>query len=227
MLNAAGFDDQNVGVAFFVSPTRLVTAQHTLDVHYCGHTEGSVVRIGVHTVEEEVCFQDAYLVRSHFGWDSAVLTIEGSHHSHLILPTQPVSGRGHKVAITSFTSDLANLIPNAVYYNFCLIPGSLLNINGHHVVYSSQLFSGDSGGAVILSADGTTVSLHLESVSQAVELARIGGIEGEDDEEEEKDLTFKTTRKISKSLNSLVSGLSQGFIGLRLDCPDVQEFIFH
>lgn len=238
VLNAAGpnVKDQYVGIAFFVSPTRLVTTQHILASNYAGFVEGCVIRIGVHAAEGGVCIQDAFLVRSAIEWDLAVLTIESPHHSHLHLPTSIASSNGQKLAIISFTSHLSDLAPNAVDNSFCLIPGNLVKINGHHVVYSTELFNGDSGGAVILSSDGTAVALHQKSVNQAIELARVGGVDDDDDyddlsgikidDEKYYEHVSKKMRGISKTLNSLVTGLSQGFIGLRLDCKDIQDFIF-
>jgi hypothetical protein len=107
-----------------------------------------------------------------------------------------------------------------------------LLLASHHVLYSSTLFSGDSGGAVILSSDGVARAIHQETVNQAKELDRIIGIDGEeetDDLDENSpmpdEIMPSTIRRITRTVNSLVSGWSQGFIGLRLDRADIQAFI--
>jgi len=63
---------------------------------------------------------------------------------------------------------------------------------------------------VIFSTDGHVIGMHLESVNEAHEQIRLDA----------------TDEEIVGSINSLISGLSQGFIGLRLDCQEVYEIIF-
>ena len=71
------------------------------------------------------------------------------------------------------------------------------------------MFSGETGGAFILASTGDLLCIHLETVNQAKEKLRKNG----------------TPTEIVESINALVSGLSSGFIGLRLDIQEVQDFI--
>jgi hypothetical protein len=62
---------------------------------------------------------------------------------------------------------------------------------------------------VLCSQDGNVIGMHQETVNEAIELA-----EGETDPME-----------VNKSIVSLVKGLSQGFIALRLDTEVVKTII--
>jgi hypothetical protein len=93
---------------------------------------------------------------------------------------------------------------------FTVIQGTMLRASPHHIVYTSNLFSGDSGGAVICSENGNVIALHLETVNEAHEKL------------ENSKLTLKI---VNESVNSLLSGLSQGFIGFRLDTEIVASLL--
>ncbi len=93
---------------------------------------------------------------------------------------------------------------------FLVVRGELVKISDHHIVYSSNLFSGDSGGAVICSDDGNVIGMHQETVNQANEKL------------DEEDVTLTA---VNKSVESIIGGLSQGFIGIRLDTDDIRVMI--
>jgi len=218
-----------VGIGFFISANRLVTANHILQEHYPRNEE---IHIGVHNQQGILEHKTACAVRHDADWDLSVLFFAENHHAWLQLPALDSVPISHRIAVTSFSSTLFEELAGTIDASFCVIPGIIVKLATHHVLYSSTLFSGDSGGAVILSSDGVVQAIHQESVNQARELGRIIGVDGEeeaDDLDENSpmldDNMPSTIRRITRTVNSLVSGLSQGFIGLRLDRPDIQEFI--
>jgi hypothetical protein len=99
--------------------------------------------------------------------------------------------------------------PDAIDVSFCVIPAFLIKLTPHHLVYTSSLFSGDTGGAVLIASDGSLRGVHQQTVNQASEM--LG--------------TSASSAAVAKSINSLISGLSSGFIGLRLDAQEVQDII--
>jgi len=108
-----------------------------------------------------------------------------------------------RLAITSFNISIAEATKNAaiISEHHTVIQATLFKISQHHIVYSSNLFGGDSGGAAICSANGEVIAIHQQTVNEANAAL------------EDSDIT---TRKLNASINSLVSGLSHGFIGLTL-----------
>ncbi len=106
---------------------------------------------------------------------------------------------------------MAKQAPDKIDESFACIPAQLLKVTASHCAYQCSLFSGDSGGAVILSSDGSLLCIHLETINEANEKLRKGA----------------TNSEVVKSINSLVSGLSSGFIGLRLDSQKVRDLILN
>lgn len=92
-----------------------------------------------------------------------------------------------------------------------MIPAHVYRKSQNHIVYFSHLFSGDSGGAIIFSKSGEVIGLHLETVNQAI------------DELEHESYTVED---VANSVKSVIQGLSQGFLGLRLDSEIIQNLIF-
>jgi hypothetical protein len=220
---------RGVGIGFFITPNRLVTANHILHEHYAENEE---IHIGVHNQQGDLEHKTVFAIHTHIEWDLSVLFFAEDHHAWLQLPALDSMPISHRIAVTSFSSTLFEELGGTIDASFCVIPGIIVKLASHHVLYSSTLFSGDSGGAVILSSDGVVRAIHQETVNQAKELGRIIGIDGEeetDDLDENSPMPDEnmpsTIRRITRTVNSLVSGLSQGFIGLRLDRADIQAFI--
>eukprot|EP01031_Cornospumella_fuschlensis_P030733 gene30733-37133_t len=88
-----------------------------------------------------------------------------------------------------------------------LLPATLYKMSANHVLYMSNLFSGDSRGAVVLSRIGCVVALHLETVNQANEELQRGRYDLEE---------------VANSVNNIIQGYSQGFLGLRLNSPVIK-----
>ena len=207
-----------IGVGFFFSSaTKVITALHILDEHYpdVASMPSMLVNGVIHRrlqsgalVEEEVHFQ---VLRTHKCFDLAVLELHrASADAFLEIPSLNYNFEKTRMAITTFSNFLHEQAPNEVPRSFCVLSADFVKASPHHIVYTSNLFSGDSGGAILMSHDGVVRALHQETVNQA------------DDQIRRDSLNDDT---VVNSINSLISGLSQGFIGLRLDAPDVQQFI--
>ncbi len=94
---------------------------------------------------------------------------------------------------------------------FAVMAAILVSNSQHFVVYSSVIFSGDSGGAVVFSENGGAFALHLESVNQAKEELEHG--------------TRFTLEDVADSVNQVTRGLTQGYLGLRLDSDQIQAML--
>ncbi len=225
-VNIFDVEGNSIGVAIFISQRRIISALHIFTKHY-GFKKRKNAQFNLNTAihgllhrpnkqEERASFR---VVDYKDSWDLAVLELIDSYSDASHFVALPAIGSNDtkdneeedldKLAVTSFTSALANQAPNAVDVSFCVCPAALLKVSNHHLLYSSSLFSGDSSGAVLLSKDGSLRGVHQESVNQASDELRRGA----------------TPKDMVKSINSLISGLSSGFIGLRLDVMEVQNFI--
>jgi len=98
-----------------------------------------------------------------------------------------------RLAIISFNISIAKATKNAaiISEHHTVIQATLFKMSQQHIVYSSNLFSGDSGGAVICSANGEVIAIHQQTVNEANAVL------------EDSDIT---ARKLNASINSLVSG---------------------
>ena len=137
---------------------------------------------------------------------------ETGHHSahHLIIGA--LQQDDTRLAIISFGIGLSKAVEreDVMHQHFMVVQGTLLNISKHHIVYQSNLFSGDSGGAVICASDGQVIGLHLETVNEA---------------NEKIESRLVTVEEVNRSVNSLISGLTRGFVGLRLDSGVIRTIL--
>lgn len=146
-------------------------------------------------------------------YDLAVLTSASNHNSYLTidLDEEIVDNR---LAVTSFgialTAELADIQFDGD--GFAPLPATMYRKSKNHLVYMSNLFSGDSGGAVVFSRSGRVVALHLETVNQA---------------REELEHGLYTLVEVANSVNSVIKGFSQGLLGLRLASPTIRGLIFN
>jgi V8-like Glu-specific endopeptidase len=143
-------------------------------------------------------------------YDLAIFETEYNNTHHLTIgsPQQ----HDTRLAITSFSIGLTNAVgrDNVMRQHFMVIQGILIEVTNHHIVYQSNLFSGDSGGAVICASDGRVIGIHTETVNEAHEKIENERI---------------TLAELNESINSIVSGLSQGFVGLRLDSDVIGKIL--
>jgi hypothetical protein len=208
-----------IGVGFFLhSPRRIVTVLHSLEKHYGNLVIGTTIVNGFmhrRQLNGEFPLESArfILLRANKKFDLAVLELLSRHEDAEYALELPDVGRAYetdKLAVTSFSNTLHEQAPVEIARAFCVIEATFIKSSEHHIVYHSNLFSGDSGGAVLFSQDGIVRAIHQETVNQA---------------REELDRNSFNDDEIVVSVNSLISCLSQGFIGLRLDVEDVQQFI--
>ena len=136
------------------------------------------------------------------------------------------------MAITSFTSSLHHQVSDIINNKFCVIPWQLIKKSKHHIIYLSSLFSGDSSSAIILSTKGLLYGMHQETVNEKIRFSESDSSVDEDvnnnnNNNNEEVISHRPTKlqKVTDSVNSLVSSLATGFIGLRLDNEDIQQFI--
>jgi hypothetical protein len=214
-------EHQSIGIGVFISPTRVITAFHVIAKHYKAMTKKnfkSVIVNGKYTTDQltdKLALAQFRVVNRDSQKDLAVLDlVDGSSppHSHCVLPligalsNLPSTAR---LVVTSFTSAIAKQVPDRIDEGFAVIPAQFIKATANFCAYQSSLFSGDSGGAFILAQTGDLLCIHLETVNEASEKLRKNA----------------TPEKTVSSINDLVSGLSSGFIGLRLDSQEVQDFI--
>jgi len=202
-------DMTSAGVGFFVSPKIVVTANHNL-TSYRNATSINV------KVFSNIGFVSANLtvkVRN-TDLDLAVLTFAGTQHSHLSIISDASSVGEQRLAVTSFSIAISAELSEIQFEGdgFALVPAQMFKISSNHIVYQSNVFSGDSGGAVVFSKEGKVVALHLETVNQA---------------HEELEHNSYTLGNVANSVNSIIRGFSQGFLGLRLDSQAIQDLIFN
>lgn len=213
---------ESIGVGIFISSTRVITAFHIIKDHYKAKSRGNYKFVpikGKYLVDIDskiVVTQDFRVIASDNKRDLVVLDLVSrpSHHTFCPLPAiGAMDNLPHttRFVVTSFTTALAKQVPDMIDESFAVIPANFVKATVNFCAYHSSLFSGDSGGAVILASTGDLLCLHLETVNEANEKLR-------------KDATPK---EVVDSINSLVSGLSSGFVGLRLDSEDVQNFIYN
>ena len=98
--------------------------------------------------------------------DYDVVVFEATYSSFYLTigtPKQEMS----RLAITSFNISIAEATKNAAIIARASHKATLFKISQHHIVYSSNLFCGDSGGAVICSANDEVIAIHQQTVNEA------------------------------------------------------------
>lgn len=211
---------ESIGVGIFVTARRVVSAFHVVKGHFKSITRANYI-YGRYQTTDAVSANDLTdglfkVVYHDTKLDLVVFDIVGENDHHTFCPLPQVGSMEGmplttRFVVTSFTSAMAKQAPDKIDESFACIPAQLLKVTGNHCAYQCSLFSGDSGGAVILASDGSLLCIHLETVNEANEKLRVG----------------TTSAEVVKSINSLVSGLSSGFIGLRLDSQKVRDLILY
>jgi len=163
ILNAA---NEPVGVGFFFNENTVISCAHNFP-ELTGKSKEEVTGINFHgqvyggqqIILRIIGFSDKV------DYDLAVFHTEYISNNCLTIgsPRQTET----RLAITSFQIGLSHAYRNklVIPQEFVVVPATLLKISPHHIVYSGNLFSGDSGGAVICARDGTVIGIHLETVN--------------------------------------------------------------
>lgn len=132
----------------------------------------------------------------------AVLEIKHStftHQSLQIHTTTPMPGT--ECMLASFQFSLTELFPDETSHSVGIFRGIVVKLHPHHLCYDCPSFSGDSGGAVILS-NGGIIGMHIETVNQARERLRQASVGS------------NKLHDIDQSVESLIRSISSGSIGL-------------
>ena len=198
------------GIGFFVRNSVVVTALHNLEDVGSGPIFVRVNKANG-SCPDDYGVVEFTMKASLPKYDFAVLS--SAYVSEHILSIKALDGvvDGCKqLAVTTFNSNLSEQCPETFSLGFGVIPATLMKYSDHYIAYSSNLFSGDSGAALIHATDGFVIGIHLETVNQAKEALERDEIRVHD---------------VAVSVNCLVKGLSQGFVGLRLDVPDINNLL--
>lgn len=143
--------------------------------------------------------------------DVAMLFSSEESPSFLNIGSMVNVGKNSKcLAVTSFSISMTNQLKEFPEESFTVAPPIMLKNSSHHLVYSSCLFSGDSGGAIIHTDDGNVIGMHLETVNEALEKMNIDS---------------STMEDRARSINSLVEGTRSAFLGIMLSCDEILKMI--
>jgi hypothetical protein len=196
-----------VGVAFFVTPTMALTADHALP--FKGHrSHVTCVRNkdGKHFVFK--------VVKRDPGLDFAVLRlIYGQEESayHLTIPSHVEEVAGEKgLFLVTCNLSMAKEAPDVTSVGVAIHAARVVKLHDHHFMYDSSAFDGDSGGAIVLGRTGEVIGMHQQLVNRARDLIK----QTEDMEE-----ALNTVQVLVKSL---IQSSAFGCVGLRIDADQVR-----
>jgi hypothetical protein len=204
-------DGDPCGVGFFVSPNIVVTANHNITSY---PDSATIVRVKLFIDGEQFVSSTLSVKGRHPDYDLAVLYTSTAHEPFLnIADGDSIIDGSNRLAVTTFGIALTAAFADIQFSGegFAVIPAQIFRKSNNHIVYFSNVFSGDSGGAVLFSPSGEVLALHLETVNQASEELEHG---------------FYNLEDVANSVNSVIKGFSQGFVGLRLDSHSVRNLIF-
>lgn len=199
-----------VGVGFYISQNKVISCAHNFpSLTNFSVTEAQGKIFWCENFNRELISLEVIGLSSEADYDLIVFL--ASTESMFFLEVETPSSSMTRLAITSFGIGISKALDNVSIFseNHLVVPAMMLKVSDHHIVYSSNLFSGDSGGAVVCSSNGSVIAMHQETVNEAIE----------------KKSEVVTLDDLNDSINSLLSGLSQGFVGLRLDTALVQSLI--
>jgi hypothetical protein len=204
-------DKTVAGVGFFITNNRVISVKHNLKSYGKRFSKVFAKTYNNNEYLEEVKLT---MVTTSSEYDVAVFSYSGFHNSHLVIEDVPSNGQ-QQLVVATFTTALSEQLSEITSFTndgFALIPSHLVKISENHIVYLSVAFSGDSGGAVLFGPNGKVVAMHIETVNQA--------------NEEIQDVLNSTNMVLAESINSIVKGFSEGFLGLRLASSKVHQILF-
>ncbi|KAH9249041.1 hypothetical protein BASA81_013253 [Batrachochytrium salamandrivorans] len=158
-----------IGVSFFVSPTRALTALHNLiPISTTDPLDNSAVfqlasSLDVTLKREDGSLLKVKVVRCDKRYDYVLLeSAVPVQHFLNVGPAPPAHGLRECFLLTW---DIAP--------GFAVHRALVSRISNHHIAYDANTFDGDCGGALILKRDFTVIGMHQETVNRARELERL------------------------------------------------------
>ena len=149
-----------------------------------------------------------------------VCVLSGGPFVNFLSPVLETLKAGTKCILAAFQiglhKDVAHLDTSL---SLGVFKGAVSKAHARHFVYDCPSFSGDSGGALILS-NGNVVGIHVETVNEARERLRLQDVDS--DIESIKELNRRVqdvqarVEDVAKSVNSLTDSLSSGAIGISI-----------
>jgi hypothetical protein len=209
-------DWKSKGVGFYISDHVVVTVLHNLfDTENTKEStietmiaSGKAVFNGKNISNEPLRLN---LCRFNVKYDFAVLKCDTPSKGQLVIQScEKLHENTKELAVTSFQIGHTSAVNDSeiVDEDFTVIPAILLKRSSHHIVYVSNLLGGDSGGSIIFSKSGSAIAIHVEYFNEA-----------------DKVPTEFAKDEVLSSLGSLTMNAGGGYLGLRLDCEEVQAMI--
>jgi hypothetical protein len=211
-------DSESIGVGFFLRSDVVVTCLHNLYAF-----DSVAVEASTNKIKKSLIISNKFKAKSHSSqeiqlslvqfsvkYDVAFLKSDVVSNNILeIYSCEKVPRNCARLAVTTFQISSTQAVADSSIQEegFTVVPANLLRTSNHHIVYGSQLFSGDSGGGVVFAPEGKVIAIHVETFNEASERLSLAA----------------SNTEVVKSINNLLSGLSQGFIGLRLDSLEITE----
>ena len=211
-----------ISVGFFIGSTnRAITGLHVLSNYYQLSDYNVRIKGTIHKRQRDgsikiVNVEFNYL-KGNTKYYIAILTLSNSMVADTYIQTPNINSNliyNQKLVIIAYTNSSRHTHNNINHNNTCILPATYYKSSTYHIAYSSILFSGHCSGALVLTTDGIVRAIHIHTVNQAREVIR------------HHDRINKNVKdEVFDSINELISCLSQGFIGLRLDSRDIQSII--
>lgn len=185
------------GVGVCVSARKAVTAVHNLDGLKIGDSVRVFFPVSRETSQLVVQVKDNEL-------DYAVLAAGVEFSTHLPLYSGPSFGLvGKQLAMCAFQLGIHEELPEWSHSSLGVMPatGVKLSRQEHHLLYASDTWPGDSGGALVM-YNGELVGLH------------IGGVNALKEKFEKKRTRKQRMSAVEDSLESAARSVASGCIAL-------------
>jgi hypothetical protein len=165
-------DSSPIGVAFFISPRRAITCEHNLK----GYAETEDMQVTSQYSNVKLTIQDSkgtdVLVR--------VISFDAEKDYAILEPIDPtfsseyleITEVGDETEVEYFTlvtyqvTLAKELKCDKFKLSIAFHTASVYQVTDNHFIYEAQTFSGDSGGAIILSSNGKVLGMPLQTENE-------------------------------------------------------------
>ncbi|KAH9244346.1 hypothetical protein BASA81_018242 [Batrachochytrium salamandrivorans] len=202
--------DVPIGVAFFVSPTRALTALHNLiPIIETDPLDDSAVfqlasSLEVILKRDDGSTLQVKVVACNKQYDYAVLGSAVPVKHFLTIGPAPDILDLEECILLTWGIGLADELETDP--GFTVHQARIMRQSAHHITYDAETFDGDCGGALILTRNCTVIGMHQETVNRARERKRLNLEDKRSDKQRMED-----------SVDSLIASSSKGAVALRLD----------